>query len=62
MDEVDIALHPRWQYELVNNFTRWATNCQFLLATHSPQVLSSTYYKNLIKLEGGEGADLKKCN
>lgn len=53
MDEVDIALHPKWQYELVNNFTRWAKESQYLLATHSPQILSSTYYKNLIKLENG---------
>lgn len=54
MDEVDIALHPKWQYELVKNFTRWAKKSQFLLATHSPQILSSTYYKNLIKLENGK--------
>ncbi len=60
MDEVDIALHPKWQYEVVKNFTRWANNCQFLLATHSPQILSSTYYKNLIKLENGNVIRYKK--
>jgi len=51
MDEVDIALHPKWQYEIIKDLTAWSKNSQFLLATHSPQILSSTYYKNLIKLE-----------
>ncbi|MDY6991828.1 MAG: AAA family ATPase [Pseudomonadota bacterium] len=50
MDEVDIALHPTWQYKIINDLTSWSQNSQFLLATHSPQILSSTYYKNLIKL------------
>lgn len=51
MDEVDIALHPKWQYELVENLIQWSKGSQFLLATHSPQILSSTYYKNLILVE-----------
>lgn len=54
MDEVDIALHPKWQYELIKDLITWSKDSQFLLATHSPQILSSTYYKNLIKLESGE--------
>jgi hypothetical protein len=54
MDEVDIALHPKWQYELVKDLVTWSQDSQFLLATHSPQILSSTYYKNIIKLENGE--------
>ncbi|SFV66090.1 hypothetical protein MNB_SV-12-879 [hydrothermal vent metagenome] len=51
MDEIDIALHPSWQYDLVDNLKKWSTNTQFFLATHSPQILSSTYYKNLILLD-----------
>jgi len=54
MDEVDIALHPKWQYELINDLFKWSENTQFLLATHSPQILSSTYYKNIIKLDNGK--------
>ena len=51
MDEPDIALHPKWQYELITDLTTWSKDSQFLLATHSPQILSSTYYKNIIKLD-----------
>lgn len=54
MDEVDIALHPEWQYELIHDLEKWSKNSQFLIATHSPQILSSTYYKNIIKLENGK--------
>jgi len=60
MDEVDIALHPSWQYELVNDLVKWSKGSQFLLATHSPQILSSTYYKNLIILKDGDVKQLNK--
>jgi predicted ATP-binding protein involved in virulence len=60
MDEVDIALHPKWQYELVNDLTEWSKGSQFLLATHSPQILSATYYKNLIILKDNKVKQLSK--
>ncbi len=50
MDEIDIALHPKWQYQIINDIIQWSDG-QFLLATHSPQILSSTYFKNLIKID-----------
>jgi len=53
MDEIDIALHPKWQYELVQDLVKWSNGTQFLLATHSPQIIGSTYYKNIIKLDNG---------
>ncbi len=60
MDEVDIALHPSWQYELVDDLVKWSKGSQFLLATHSPQILSSTYYKNLILLDKQENKTIVK--
>ncbi len=51
MDEVDIALHPKWQYQIINDLTQWAKTNQFIVATHSPQIISSTYHKNIIKLK-----------
>jgi len=60
MDEIDIALHPKWQYELVNDLELWSKNSQFLLATHSPQIISSTYYKNIIMLDNGKSIPLSK--
>jgi len=54
MDEIDIALHPSWQYDLVDDLEEWSTNTQFFVATHSAQILSSTYYKNLVLLQKEE--------
>ena len=54
MDEVDIALHPAWQYHIVEDLTQWSKGSQFVLATHSPQIIGSTYYKNIIKLENNQ--------
>lgn len=50
MDEVDIALHPKWQYQLIDDLVNWSPESQFIIGTHSPQILSSTYYGNIIKL------------
>ena len=43
IDEPEISLHPRWQEEfmllLTSSFARYR-GCQFIVATHSPQVIS----------------------
>jgi energy-coupling factor transporter ATP-binding protein EcfA2 len=35
IDEVETALHPDWQYQIVSDLTTWAASNQYLLATHS---------------------------
>jgi predicted ATP-dependent endonuclease of OLD family len=35
MDEVEIALHPDWQFQIVRDLQTWAPNNQYILATHS---------------------------
>lgn len=51
MDEIDIALHPKWLFRISKDLDKWTNNNQVVLATHSPQIVSTTYYKNIIKLE-----------
>lgn len=43
MDEPDASLHPSWQSYLLPVLRRCAeeNDCQFILATHSPQIISS---------------------
>lgn len=48
MDEVDMGLHPIWQQELYEDLQTWSKGSQFLLATHSPQLISRSFYKNLV--------------
>lgn len=42
IDEVDLHLHPRWARSIINNLARTFPNCQFVLTTHSPLVISDT--------------------
>ncbi|TAJ76403.1 MAG: DUF2813 domain-containing protein [Gallionellaceae bacterium] len=39
IDEIELHLHPAWQRNVVNQLKTTFPNCQFLISTHSPQVL-----------------------
>lgn len=41
IDEVDMHLHPSWQQTVVSSLKQAFPNIQFVLTTHSPQVLST---------------------
>lgn len=40
IDEVDMHLHPTWQREVIRKLRITFPNCQFILTTHSPLVIS----------------------
>lgn len=35
MDEIEIALHPDWQYQIISDLEKWEPSNQYILATHS---------------------------
>lgn len=39
IDEIELHLHPAWQRSVVHQLKSTFPNCQFLISTHSPQVL-----------------------
>lgn len=39
IDEIDLHLHPSWQRMFLPKLTTTFPNCQFIVSTHSPQVL-----------------------
>ncbi len=39
IDEIDLHLHPSWQRKVVHLLKKTFPNCQFVITTHSPQVL-----------------------
>ena len=41
IDEVDMHLHPSWQQTVVNDLIKAFPKVQFIVTTHSPQVLTS---------------------
>lgn len=50
MDEVEIALHPDWQYQIILDLQDWSPNNQYILATHSYELcqpLTPAHVKSL---------------
>lgn len=41
IDEIDLHLHPSWQQRVIHDLMETFPNTQFILTTHSPQVLST---------------------
>lgn len=41
IDEVDLHLHPSWQQRILPDLMRTFPNIQFIVTTHSPQVISA---------------------
>ncbi len=54
IDEVDLHLHPKWQRSLIQQLTATFPNCQFILTTHSPLVISDTKDVLCYVLDDGE--------
>lgn len=53
IDEVDLHLHPRWQQRIVGMLRRTFPRVQFIVSTHSPQVLSSLDASSIRVLRDG---------
>ena len=47
IDEVDLHLHPRWQQKVIGDLMRTFPGTQFIVTTHSPQVLSTVKKDNV---------------
>jgi predicted ATP-binding protein involved in virulence len=51
IDEVDLHLHPRWQQRVLPDLLRTFPNIQFIVSTHSPQVLTTVLPNQIVLLE-----------
>ncbi len=51
IDELDMHLHPKWQWNIVDAIKETFPNVQFITATHSPIVIASCKHVNLIQLQ-----------
>lgn len=54
IDEIDLHLHPQWQRIVISSLTATFPNCQFIVTTHSPQVLSHVYRENVFILNNAQ--------
>ncbi len=51
IDEVDMHLHPKWQWNVIRTLEKTFPNIQFIIATHSPIIISSSKACNLILID-----------
>lgn len=54
IDEIDLHLHPKWQRSVVAQLERTFPNCQFIITTHSPQVVGELPPEALLLLRDGK--------
>jgi predicted ATP-binding protein involved in virulence len=49
IDEIELHLHPKWQRAIIPNLAKTFPNCQFIITTHSPQVISDLKCVHLLR-------------
>jgi predicted ATP-binding protein involved in virulence len=54
IDEVELHLHPSWQQTVLNTLMEIFPNTQFIVTTHSPQVLTAIPTKHIRVLSDGK--------
>jgi len=54
IDEIELHLHPSWQQSVLTTLMNIFPNTQFIVTTHSPQVLSSIASKHIRILKEGK--------
>lgn len=57
IDEIDLHLYPRWQRVVLGGLQRTFPKLQFVVTTHSPQVLSSALNRQVRLLVDGKLVD-----
>lgn len=57
VDEIDLHLHPSWQQRVLGDLMRAFPCTQFIVTTHSPQVLTTLRAENIRMLLKGEDGD-----
>jgi predicted ATP-binding protein involved in virulence len=55
VDEIDLHLHPKWQREIIPKLVATFPNCQFVVTTHSPQVIGDIKPECVFLLRQEEG-------
>ena len=58
IDEIELHLHPDWQRSVISRLMKVFPNCQFIVTTHSPQVLGQVEPKNIRLLSKDESGEI----
>ena len=50
IDEIDCHIHPKWQKNIIPGLKRLFPNCQYIVSTHSPYILSSVQEYEILQI------------
>ena len=53
IDELDLHLHPAWQRRVVADLKRTFPKVQFIVSSHSPQIIGEVLPSEILIIEGG---------
>lgn len=58
IDEIELNLHPSWQSEIIPILSEVFVSCQFIVTTHSPQVLSGVESRQvrIVEVDEADGS------
>ncbi|GAB2702353.1 AAA family ATPase [Aliiglaciecola aliphaticivorans] len=59
IDEIDLHLHPEWQRNVIKGLTKAFKNCQFIVTTHSPQIVSEVKYGQVVVMKRNENNNIE---
>lgn len=58
IDEIELHLHPKWQRKIIPALLNNFPNCQFIITTHSPQVLGEVSAQHIHVLKRNDDGDI----
>ena len=61
IDEIDLHLHPKWQRHIIPALTKTFPNCQLIVTTHSPQVVSHVKPEGIYILKTTSEGTVAEC-
>lgn len=64
IDEIDLHLHPKWQQQIIHSLRTIFPNIQFIISTHSPQVLATvprSQVRVIRRIQSEEVSDSEGC-
>lgn len=61
IDELELHLHPKWQREIIRKLPKVFPNIQFVISTHSPQIISEVAAESLYVLNWNKKSNQPEC-
>lgn len=61
IDEIDLHLHPQWQERIIPSLVNTFPSIQFIVTTHSPQVLSTVHRRHIRLLNMDETVSIPEA-